>query len=97
MSNLALAAANKNYYSGILHDVQGELSEVTEKREQLAVIMSESESGTNSAAEAMDKSLEQIQKSLETQQKLIEGLAKAAEDLVKSASKDAAPKFASTG
>ncbi len=94
MSNLAVASAHRNFFAGILHDLQGELSEVTEKREQLAVLMSETSSGSNSAAEAEDKALEQIQKTLETQQKLLEGLLKAAEDLLKSGAKGM-PKFAS--
>ena len=80
-----------------LHDVQGELSEVGERRAQLALIMSASESGTNYAAEAEDKALESIQKQLETQEKLIESLLKASEDILKQAAKGAAPKFATQG
>lgn len=97
MGNLALAAANRNYYAGCLHDVEGELSEVTERRAELALIMSASEDGTNYAAEAEDKALEQIQKQLETQQKLIESLLKAAEDMIKQSAKGAAPNFSTTG
>ena len=97
MTNLALAAANRNYFAGFLHDVQGELSEIGERRAELALIMSASESGTNYAAEAEDKALEQIQKQLETQQKLIESLLKASEDMIKDAAKSAASRFNTTG
>ena len=61
MGNLALAAANKNYYAGILHDAQGQLSEVSERRSLLALIMSQSEDSSNPEAEAEDRVLEQIQ------------------------------------
>lgn len=97
MSNLALASANRNYYASCLHDVQGQLSEVAERRAELALIMSASESGTNYAAEAEDKALESIQKRLETQEKLIESLLKASEDIIKQAAKGAAPKLVANG
>jgi len=96
MGNLALAAANKNYYAGLLHDAQGQLSEVAERRSLLALIMSESEDSTNVAAEQEDRALEQIEKQLETQIKLVEALQKAAEDMCKNSAKDMAPKFQAT-
>ena len=96
MSNLSLAAANKIYYASLLHDAQGELSSVAERRSLLSLIMSESES-TNAAAEEEDRALEQIQNQLETQIKLYESLQKAAEDWEKTAAKGAASNFSTTG
>ena len=96
MSNLALASANTLYYTGLLHDAQGQLSEVAERRSELSLIMSESES-TNVAAEREDRALEQIQNQLETQIHLVESLKKAAEDLLKTAAKGSAPNFSASG
>ena len=95
MSNLALGAANKNFFAGRLHDTQGSLSEVGERRGIISFIMSTSESGTNYEAEAEDKGLEGLQKQLETQEKLEEGLYKASEDITKQAAKGAGGRFSS--
>ena len=97
MGNLAVAAANTNFFASSLHDVQGELSEVSERREELAFIISQSDSGSNPVAEAEDRRLEQIQKALETQVKLLEGLQKAAEQLVQANAKESGLRFAANG
>lgn len=93
MGNIACAAAYKNFCAAMLHDVTGELSEIAARRAELAEIMSASESGTNSAAEAEDRRLEQIEIAIETESKLIEGLLKAAEDLAKNCAKEFKPNF----
>ncbi len=97
MANLVCGAAGKNFFAAMLHDAQGRLSRVSEKRAKLAVSIAASGSGTNKAAEAMDKALEQKQKTLETLCKLLEGLQNAHEKLCDSAAKDAAPKFSANG
>ncbi len=93
MANLVCGAAGKNFFAAMLHDAQGRLSRVSEKRAKLAISMSRSGGGSNQAAEAMDKALEQKQKTLETLCKLLEGLQQAHEKLCDMACKDAAPKF----
>ena len=96
MGNIALAAANLNYYTGMLHDAQGQLAEVGERRSLIALIISQSEDSTNPEAEAEDRSLEQIEQQLQTQVKMLEALQKAASKLVESSAKDMAPKFQAT-
>ena len=97
LANLVCGAAGTNFFAALLHDAQGRLSRVSERRARLAIAMANSGSSSNQAAEALDKALEQRQKTLEMLCKLLEGLQKAHEELRNNACKGAAPQLNTQG
>ena len=93
MGNLVCGSAGINFFAGMLHDAQGRLSRITQKRAKLAIQMARSGDSTNSAAEAADKALEQKQKTLEAFIAMVQQMQKAHEELFKSCVQDFAPKL----
>lgn len=98
MGNLVCAAAGTNFFAALLHDAQGRLSRLAEKRAKVAMRASrfEANSAGARAAEAVDKELEQRIKRLETLIQLLKGLQESHEKLRDEVCKDAAPKFSAS-
>lgn len=73
-SLLLCGSAGVSYYDALLHDAQGRLSRVSERRAKLAIAMANSGDDSNLAALALDEALEKRQETLEKLVKLLESL-----------------------
>ncbi len=73
-SLLLCGSAGTSYFDALLHDAQGRLSRVSDKRAKLAIAMANSGDDSNRAALALDEALETRQETLEKLIKLLESL-----------------------